>query len=139
MSQFIPVVGTYLAGALAVVIALLNDPIDGVAILVFVLLYQQVENYLFAPRVTAHTLALHPAVAFGTVLAGAALLGPVGALLALPFAAVIQALISTAGERHEVVERRLTREPRRTRSAHRAFRLTRWRSAQGPQPPSEEA
>ena len=84
ISQFIPVVGTYLAGALAVLVALLNDPVDGLAVLIFVVVYQQIENYIFVPRVTAQTLELHPAVAFGTVIAGAAILGPVGALLALP-------------------------------------------------------
>ena len=89
VSQFIPVVGTYLAGALAVLVAVLNDPVDGVVVLVFVIVYQQVENYIFVPRVTAQTLELHPAVAFGTVIAGAAILGPVGALLALPVAAVV--------------------------------------------------
>ena len=89
ISQFIPVIGTYLAGALAVLVAVLNDPVDGIIVLAFVVVYQQVENYVFAPRVTAQTLSLHPAVAFGTVIAGAAILGPVGALLALPVAAVM--------------------------------------------------
>ncbi len=110
ISQFIPVVGTYLAGALAVLIAVLNDPIDAVWTLGTVVVYQQIENYLFAPRVTAHTLSLHPAIAFACVIAGAGLIGPVGALLALPAAAVIQAFISTIGERHEVVESELTAE-----------------------------
>jgi predicted PurR-regulated permease PerM len=113
VSQFIPVVGTYLAGALAVLVALLNDPVDGVVVLIFVIVYQQVENYIFVPRVTSQTLELHPAVAFGTVIAGAAILGPVGALLALPVAAVIQAFISTLGERHEVVESERTAEQAR--------------------------
>ena len=120
ISQFIPVVGTYLAGALAVLVALLNDPVDGLAVLIFVVVYQQVENYIFVPRVTAQTLELHPAVAFGTVIAGAAILGPVGALLALPAAAVIQAFISTLGERHEVVESELTTE--QTRKPRRRWR-----------------
>lgn len=115
ISQFIPVVGTYLAGALAVLIAVLNDPVDGVWTLGTVVVYQQIENYLFAPRVTAHTLSIHPAVAFACVIAGAGLIGPVGALLALPAAAVIQAFISTIGERHEVVESELTAD--RTRRA----------------------
>ncbi len=115
VSQFIPVVGTYLAGALAVLVAVVNDPIDGLVVLAFVLLYQQVENYIFVPRITAQTLEMHPAVAFGTVIAGAAILGPVGALLALPAAAVIQAVISTVGDRHEVLETELTAEPRQRR------------------------
>lgn len=117
VSQFIPVVGTYLAGALAVLVAALNEPVDGAVVLAFVVVYQQVENYVFAPRVTAHTMSLHAAVAFGAVIAGAAVLGPIGALLALPAAAVVQAFVSELGERHEVVESHLTAEPgpRRTR------------------------
>jgi predicted PurR-regulated permease PerM len=49
-------------------------------------------------------MSLHPAVAFGAVIAGAALLGGVGALLALPVAATVQAFFSTYVRRHEVVE-----------------------------------
>jgi predicted PurR-regulated permease PerM len=116
VSQFIPVVGTYIAGALPVVIALLHDPVDGIIVLAFVVVYQQVENYLFAPRVTAQTMSIHPAVAFGAVIAGAGLLGVAGALLALPAAAVLQAIISTIGERHEVVENKLTKEHTRRRN-----------------------
>lgn len=95
MSQFIPVIGTYIAGALPILIALLNEPIHAVWVLVAVAAYQQVENYILAPPITAQTMDVHPAVAFGSVLAGAGLLGPVGALLALPAAAVFQAFVST--------------------------------------------
>jgi predicted PurR-regulated permease PerM len=49
-------------------------------------------------------LSLHPAVAFGAVIAGAALLGGVGALLALPVSATLQAFGTTYIRRHEVVE-----------------------------------
>jgi predicted PurR-regulated permease PerM len=104
VSQFVPTVGTYLAGALPVLVALLSDPIDAVWVVVFIVAYQQLENYLLAPRIAARTLSLHPAVAFGAVLAGAALLGGVGALLALPVAATLQAFGATYIRRHEVVE-----------------------------------
>jgi predicted PurR-regulated permease PerM len=113
VSQFVPVIGTYLAGAMAVLVALLNDPVDGVLTLAFVIVYQQVENYFLAPRITARTMELHPAVAFGTVITGAALLGPVGAVLALPAAAVLQAFGSTLLERYDVPETTLTAEPTR--------------------------
>jgi predicted PurR-regulated permease PerM len=113
VSQFVPVVGTYLAGALAVLVSLLNEPVSALWALAAITVYQQIENYLLAPRITAHTLSLHAAVAFGCVIAGASLLGPVGALLALPAAAVIQAFISTIGERHEIVESKLTSEPQK--------------------------
>lgn len=108
VSQFIPVIGTYLGGALPVVLALLNDPIDAIWVLAWVIVYQQIENYLLAPRITAHTMDLHPAVAFGAALAGASLFGPMGAIFALPAAAVIQAFVSTYLERHEVIDSDLT-------------------------------
>lgn len=141
-SQFIPVVGTYIGGALPVVIAALHDPVDVVWTLGFIVLYQQVENYVFAPRITAHTMEMHPAVAFGTVIAGAALIGPVGAVLALPAAAVGQAFVSTYVQRHEVVDSALTRERRRRRRpllqvvrAWRANRLTRHKGSDAPETP----
>ncbi len=115
ISQFVPVVGTYIAGALPVAIAALNDPIDVIWTLAFIILYQQLENYVLAPRITAQTMELHPAVAFGTVIAGAAIIGPVGAVLALPAAAVGQAFLSTYVQRHDVVESTLTQQPRRKR------------------------
>ncbi len=94
ISQFIPVIGTYFAGALPVLVTLLDEPRKALWVLVMIVAYQQVENYLLSPRITAHTMEIHVAVAFGSVLVGAALLGVVGALLALPFAATVQAFIS---------------------------------------------
>ncbi len=109
ISQFIPVVGTYLGGALPAFVALLNDPVDAVWVLVWILAYQQIENYLLSPRITGQTMNLHPAVAFGSALAGAALFGPMGAVLALPGAAVIQAFITTYLDRHDVIDSDLTK------------------------------
>ena len=109
VSQFIPVVGTYLGGALPLLVALVNRPITALWVLVWILVYQQVENYLLSPKITAHTMDLHPAVAFGSALAGASLFGPMGAILALPAAAVIQAFVSAYLDRHEVIESDLTK------------------------------
>ncbi len=119
ISQFLPVVGTYLAGALPVLITFVDSPPRALAVLVFVIIYQQVENYLFLPRITARTMDLHPAVAFGSAIGGAAILGPVGAVLAIPAAAMIQALVSQTGERHEVVESDLTELRQRLRRRQR--------------------
>lgn len=116
LSQFIPVIGTYLAGALPVVIALIESPSTGVWALVVVVLYQQIENYVLLPRVTAHTMEIHVAVAFGSVIVGSALLGPIGAILALPAAATAQAFVSSYIQVHEVDEEMLARatQPRRS-------------------------
>lgn len=111
VSQFIPVIGTYLASVLPLLLAFLESPVDALVVLIVVLVYQQVENYVFAPKITERTLDLHPALAFGGALAGVAALGFVGALIALPFVAMVQALVSTWGERHPVVEGPLTTLP----------------------------
>ncbi|MET0146335.1 MAG: AI-2E family transporter [Ilumatobacteraceae bacterium] len=108
VSQFLPVVGTYLAGVLPVLLTFLDSPLKAVIVLVAIIVYQQVENYLFSPRITARTMELHPAVAFGAALGGAAVLGAVGAVLALPAAAMGQALISDWGDRHQVIKSELT-------------------------------
>ncbi|SEG81669.1 Predicted PurR-regulated permease PerM [Thermomonospora echinospora] len=110
VSQFIPTVGTYLAGVLPVLVALAADPGTALWVLAFTIAYQQVENYVLQPRITARALAMHPAVAFGLVLAGVAVLGPVGALLALPLGASLQVLLSACVRRYTVEEHPLTTE-----------------------------
>lgn len=103
-SAFIPVVGTYLGGILPVIVAVASPrPSTALWILAFIVVYQQVENYLLAPRIQSHTMSVHPAVAFVSVLAGGYLLGASGALLALPAAAIIQALLSTYVSRHDLI------------------------------------
>lgn len=104
ISQFIPAIGTYLAAVFPVFIALTDKPIKAVWVLVALVVYQQVENYLLAPRITARTMSIHPAIAFGSAVAGASILGMVGALIALPVTATIQAFVSTYIHRHEVLD-----------------------------------
>lgn len=108
LSQFLPVIGTYIGGALPALIALLESPGKAIAVLMFIVVYQQIENYLLSPRITARTMSLHPAVSFGSAIAGATLLGAPGAIMALPVAATVQAFVSTYLHRHEVVESTLT-------------------------------
>lgn len=104
VSQFIPTVGTYLAGALPVIVALAQSPRTALWILLFIVLYQQFENYVLQPRITASTLDMHPAVAFGAVLGGAALFGATGALLAIPVTATAQGFMGAYIRRYEVNE-----------------------------------
>jgi predicted PurR-regulated permease PerM len=107
ISSVIPAVGTYIAGTLPIVVALADSLGLAVAVLVAIVLYQQVENYLVVPRITATTLELHPAVAFVSVVAGAAVGGAPGALLALPAVAIVAALLAASGEEYGVLEHEL--------------------------------
>ena len=120
VSQFLPVVGTYLAGVLPLLLTFFDSPIKALLVVGFVLVYQQLENYLISPRITARTLHVHAAVAFGSAIVGGAILGPVGAVLALPAAAMAQALIGSWGPRHDVIDDDLVRMP--TPRAKRASR-----------------
>jgi predicted PurR-regulated permease PerM len=107
ISSVVPAVGTYIAGTLPIIVALADSPGLALAVLVAITLYQQVENYLVVPRITATTLELHPAIAFISVVAGAAVGGAAGALLALPAVAIVASLIAAAGEEYEVLEHEL--------------------------------
>jgi predicted PurR-regulated permease PerM len=104
VSQFIPTIGTYLAGALPMLIAFTVDPWYAVWVLVFVVVYQQFENYMLQPKLTARTVDIHPAVAFGSVIAGTALLGAVGALIAIPAVATLQAFLGAYVKRYAVTD-----------------------------------
>jgi predicted PurR-regulated permease PerM len=123
ISQFIPTVGTYLAGALPVLIAFTQDPWDAVWVLGFVVIYQQFENYLLQPRITARTVDIHPAVAFGSVIAGTSLLGAVGALVAIPATATLQGFLGAYVKKYEVIAPTEPRTPSRHRRWFRPERL----------------
>ncbi len=132
VSQFIPTVGTYLALVLPALVTLVNSPVDTIWVLLYLVGYQQFENYFLGPRIARFTLKIHPALTIGTVLAGALLLGPVGALLALPTTAVVQALISAYTEEQEVLETPLTAEPERQKKRRRRIPAVSLRRQPGP-------
>jgi predicted PurR-regulated permease PerM len=108
VAAFIPIVGTYIAGIPPVLVAALLSWPAGIAALAYILIYQQIENYILSPRLTAKTMALHPALAFAAALIGGALGGILAAFLALPVAGVIQAAAGAFAKRYEVVESELT-------------------------------
>jgi predicted PurR-regulated permease PerM len=104
VSEFIPAIGTYIGAAVPILVVLAVQGIaSAVILLVWVLLYQWVENMFLSPRLSAKTMELNGAVAFGATLAGAAVGGPMGAFMALPLAALITAVVKNSGKRYEVV------------------------------------
>jgi predicted PurR-regulated permease PerM len=103
-SQFVPVIGTYVGLVLPALAALSVRPITALWVVIALVAYQQLENWLIAPRITSRTMEIHPAVTIAALIAGVALLGGMGAVLALPVTATVQALISTAVHRQPLVE-----------------------------------
>ncbi len=103
VSVFIPAIGTYIGGAIPILLTLaIQGLIPGLIVLGYVLIYQQVENYWLSPKISANTMSLNGAVAFGGALFGGAIAGPMGAFISLPVAALITALVSNFVPHHEV-------------------------------------
>lgn len=119
IASFVPIIGTYLAGLLPILVALTIHPIDAVWILIFVVVYQVFQDYVLQPRITAHSVDVNPAIALLAVMAGGALHGAVGALLAIPAVATLQAFLGLYVKRYEVAEDpridRVGKSPRRSR------------------------
>ena len=139
VSEFIPIVGTYIAGAAPVLVALLYDPVDALVVLIWILLYQQLENYVLSPRLTAKTMALPAPVAFAAALIGGALGGILFAFLALPAAGVILAAVRAYGRYYEVVENDKTvvpalapQVPAQPRTRRRSWSVRRRHGPPGP-------
>ena len=93
--DLIPLVGATLGGILVgIVVAFAADfPVGLIVWVVVLILYQQVENNLIQPFVYGRAVQLHPLIVIVAILIGAALLGVLGALVAIPAAAAVQAVI----------------------------------------------
>ena len=112
VSQFVPTIGAYLGGALPVMVALTGQgPGQALAVLIFIIAYQQVENLLIAPKLSERALEMNAAISLLAVLAFGAVFGALGAFLALPVAATIQAMATTYLRRHELIESSMFSDP----------------------------
>lgn len=90
VTDLLPVIGATIGAIVVTAVAFTQDVRTGVIVAVFYLIYQQVENYVLAPRIMKRSVNVSPAVTIVAVLIGASLLGVIGALLAIPTAAAIQ-------------------------------------------------
>ena len=93
--DLIPLIGATLGGIIVgLVVAFAADFPIGVIVWVAVLIvYQQLENNLVQPYVYGKAVQLHPLIVIVAILIGAALLGVLGALIAIPTAAAVQAVV----------------------------------------------
>jgi predicted PurR-regulated permease PerM len=85
----IPMIGATIGAVIVTAIGFATDPKTGIACIVFYLIYQQVENYVIYPKVMKRSVDVPGSVTVIAALIGAALLGVVGAMLAIPTAAAI--------------------------------------------------
>jgi predicted PurR-regulated permease PerM len=102
--ELVPYVGPILGAIPAVLIALFTNPISAVWVVLLFIALQQLEGHVVAPQIFGHTLRINPLLVIFALLIGLQLYGVVGALVALPIAAVLR-------ETAVYLSRHLTLEP----------------------------
>ena len=94
IGSFIPIVGALISGSVAILVALVaHGPVVALAMLAVVLLVQQIEGHLLQPLLMGHAVSLHPVAVLLAVAAGSMAAGIVGALFAVPIAAVANTVL----------------------------------------------
>jgi predicted PurR-regulated permease PerM len=91
--DLVPLAGATLAAIIVSTVAFLDSLPAGIVVLVFFIVYQQIENHLIQPVVYSRTVQLSPLAILIAVLIGAKLAGILGALAAIPVAGTIQVLL----------------------------------------------
>jgi predicted PurR-regulated permease PerM len=92
--DLIPLVGATLGGALLVIVGLFVAPWKAVVLLIYIVVYQQIEGSILQPLVYSHAVQLDVLVIFIAVLVGGLLLGIPGALLAIPVVQIIRIVVT---------------------------------------------
>jgi predicted PurR-regulated permease PerM len=93
IADLIPGVGAMLGAVVCVIVALFSSVADGIAVAVYFIVYQRLENYLLLPRVMTKAIDLSAPTVIITLLIGSSLAGLAGALIALPIAAALKVIV----------------------------------------------
>jgi predicted PurR-regulated permease PerM len=91
--DLIPLAGATVAGVIVCLVAFLHGVPAGIVVLVFFVVYQQIENHFLQPVIYGRTVQLSPLAVLVSVLVGAELAGILGALAAIPVAGALQVII----------------------------------------------
>ena len=109
IGEMIPVVGPVLSSIPAVIVGFTVSPQTGLFVLIFFLIQQQVENHLLVPKVMERQVGVSPVVVLVALLIGGSLLGIMGALLAVPSAAILQVVVQELLDERDRLEERNSR------------------------------
>jgi len=91
--DLIPLAGATIAGIIVALVAFLHSVPAGVVVVVFFIVYQQIENHVLQPVIYGRTVQLSPLTVLVAVLVGAELAGIIGALAAIPVAGALQVIV----------------------------------------------
>lgn len=93
VTEIIPILGPWIGGIPAVLLALTDGPVKALIVAVFIVVLQQVEGNILVPRIQGDAIGLSPLTVILAILAGTTLAGPIGGILAVPIAAIIQVIV----------------------------------------------
>jgi predicted PurR-regulated permease PerM len=93
IADLIPLVGATLGAVVATAAGLLHSLTAGIVVIVFFVLYQQVENHVLQPLIFSRTVRLNPLTVILSIIVGVELAGLLGALMAIPVAGMIQIVL----------------------------------------------
>jgi predicted PurR-regulated permease PerM len=93
IADLIPLVGATLGAVAAVAAGFLQSVTAGIVVIVFFVVYQQLENHVLQPLIFARTVKLNPLTVIVAILVAVELAGILGALLAIPIASMIQVVV----------------------------------------------
>lgn len=118
IAQFIPMVGAFIGAVLPVIVTWTSNGFtQAIVIAAFILVYQQIENMLIAPKIQQKTMSVHPAVGLLAVFIFGALFGVLGSFLALPVTASIQVIFNAYTKRQELIDSPLLDDPKPTKKS----------------------
>lgn len=101
----IPLVGHTIGAIIVTLVALAHSPTSAIIILLYYILYQQIENYLIQPRVQANTTNMSPLLVFTAVIVGVSFSGLFGGLVAIPVAGCLRILVLDYLRRQDIIVR----------------------------------
>ena len=107
--EMIPVVGPVLSAIPAVVVGFTVSPKTGLFVLIFFLVQQQVENHFLVPKVMSRQVGVSAVTVIIALLIGGSLLGILGAILAVPSAAILQVVLEELLDERDRLEERAAR------------------------------
>jgi predicted PurR-regulated permease PerM len=89
----IPMVGHIIGATIVSTVALFTSPVSAVGVLVYYVVYQQIENYAIQPKVQANSTNMSPLLVFSSVIIGVSFNGLLGGLVAIPIAGCLRILV----------------------------------------------
>jgi predicted PurR-regulated permease PerM len=90
----IPIIGPFLAAIPAVAVAATVSVQKVIVVIIFFVVQQQLENHILVPKIMSRQVGVSPVTVIVSLLIGGSLLGVVGALLAVPTAAILQVIVA---------------------------------------------